>query len=653
MGQVLVIILNITEPQCFSLQVIISVIILSCDTLRQENNMKKSSSENFISKSPFTAKPPLSLSAMELRLGRPRPPGQSCSLPTSPLSESANFRSHSSSPGRHSSPDCVKLKLVAAGSSFCLVKDEPQVKPNDDINGRKSPFISTRTWPKALRTRSASKERISSKHGILYGSVEQIKAFQERKAPAVPSMSSLPRNPEKRKEDGNYPVRRSTSVLQIPPTEKVGEKQRPKGILKSTVSVPRVHERIQSYQSSIEENQSKRQSALPWANKLVSPEVSQRSNLRKTASSPCLFVKKNSVKIKTQKTPIKLFGTITSVSNLIGEKISQVRESESEQDEILREAPVLYSPTSRGNSREEYQIKIPQISNVLNQSTNTSEAKPNNNNMSKHFHSTYESNKTGLAMENRSNGLSHISQNNNLSQSNIQPVNSESTIRYREPPPPTNPHTEITSFPRSEPGSEPRTEPVTEPGTERTTTERLDKQGERPNITSSSITVHQNPDCFDPRRESEVCDTFNEDSWRQAGEECNITVTSPQQKLNEEQRNIYDSEHVNGVNSSEDEEIQKELTSILPNGRDKPELPQLLRPRFVRKPSRHCDKIPESERISERTSDSSDISNLTGDETEKSAEIQEVSSSGSPSRSAHCSEATRGSDRGKSTTRIY
>ena len=125
---------------------------------------------------------------------------------------------------------------------------------------------------------------------------------------------------------------------------------------------------------------------------------------------------------------------------------------------------------------------------------------------------------------------------------------------------------------------------------------------------------------------------------------CDVTAT----KTHEEQRNIYDSEHVNGVNSSEDEEIQKELTSILPNGRDKPELPQLLRPRFVRKPSRHCDKIPESERISERTSDSSDISNLTGDETEKSAEIQEVSSSGSPSRSAHCSEATRGSDRGKS-----
>ena len=593
--------------------------------------MKKSSSENVISKNPFTAKPPLSLSAMELRLGRSRGPGQSCSLPTSPLSDpGGNFRSHSSSPGRHTSPDCVKLKLVSAGSSFCLVKDEPQIQPNDDINGRKSPFISTRTWPKALRTRSASKEKISSKHSILYGSVEQIKAFQERKAPAVQSLSTLPRNPEKRKEDGNYPVRRSTSVLQIPPTEKVGEMLRPKGILKPSVSVPRVQERIQSYQDSIEETQSKRQSALPWATKLVPPEVCQKSNLRKTASSPCLFVKKSSVKIKTQKAPIKLFGTITSLSNLIGEPLSHVSETESEQDEILQDAAVC-SARSRGNSLEEYQIKIPQISNVRNQSTNTGEAKPNNNNMSKHFHSTFESNKTPLAMENGSNGLSHISQNNNLSQSNIQPVNSEKTIRCRDPPPIyQDPDTEIISYRGTEPGSEPGT--GTEPGSEGRETERSEKQreSERPNITSSSLTEHENLDCFDPRRESEVCLTFNEDSRRLAGEECNITVTSPastQQKLNEEQRNISDSEHVNGVNSSEDEEIQKELTSILPNGRDKPELPQLLRPRFVTKPNRHCEKI------SERISDSS----VSGEEP-KSEEIKEVSSQ----------PVTVGSHRGKS-----
>ena len=608
--------------------------------------MKKSSSENFISKNPFTAKPPLSLSAMELRLGRTRGGGQSCSLPTSPLSEPGSFRSHSSSPGRHTSPDCVKLKLVAAGSSFCLVKDEPQVKPNDDINGRKSPFISTRTWPKALRTRSASKEKISSKHGILYGSVEQIKAFQERKAPVLPNLSTLPRNPEKRKEDGNYPVRRSTSVLQIPPTEKVGEKPRAKGIMKPSVSVPRVHERIQSYQSSIEETQTKRQSALPWASKLVQPEVFQKSNLRKTASSPCLFVMKNPVKIKTQKAPMKLFGTI---SNLIGEPLSHLSETESEQDEILQEALVC-SATSRGKSLEKYQIKIPQISNVRNQSTNTSEARPNNNNMSKHFHSTFESNKTELAMENQSNGLSHISQNNNLSQSNIQPVNSEKTLVHRDPPPNyQDPDTEITSQPGSEPG--------TRSGTGGTETETSDKQGEgerereRPNITSGSLVVHQNLDCFDPRRESEVCDTFNEDSLGLSGEECNITVTSPQQKLNEEQRNIYDSEHVTGVNSSEEEEIQKELTSILPNGRDKPELPQLLRPRFVRKPSRHCDKIPENYRIVERISDSSDISNVSGDggdggdEPNKSDDIKEVSSG-----SVGSEPVTVGSLRGKSVT---
>ena len=541
--------------------------------------MKKSSSENFISNNYFNAKPPLSLSTVELRLTRSRPSFLPGSLPTSPISEPGPFRSTSSSPRRHVSPDCVKLKLVSAGSSFCLVKDEPSNKPNDDINGRKSPFISTRTWPKALRTRSASKERISSKHGILYGSIEQIKAFQETKEP-LHKLSALPHVSEKRKEDVNYPVRRSTSVVQIPPSDNVTERQKPRSILRSSpsVSVPRLQQRIRTYQSSIEQHQSNRQSTLPWNNKVVSPEISQNV-LRKTASSPCLFVKKNSVNIKKEKTPIKPFGTITSMGNLIGETLSHVIETESEHDEIQHEAS---TNNARAKSSEDYEIKIPQSSNIPNHSINKSEAQQDIR-PSKHSHSMMGRHNTDIAMEQQESVQFFNSSKNNLSDS--KPVDSKKTIQ---------------EFPdhqllRSSADSETEIESEVSQWTLRTQNSRLDKHPEMPSITSSSLTLQENLDCFDSSRESQVCDTLIEGSSTLAGES-NINVTSRQQKLNEEQRNIYEAERVNCVNSEEEEEIQKELTSILPNGQEKPQFPPLTRPRFLTKPN-----------MNERTSETSDI----------------------------------------------
>ena len=86
--------------------------------------------------------------------------------------------------------------------------------------------------------------------------------------------------------------------------------------------------------------------------------------------------------------------------------------------------------------------------------------------------------------------------------------------------------------------------------------------------------------------------------------------SSRQQKLNEEQRNIYEAEPVNCVNSSEDEEIKKELTSILPNGQDKPEIPQLVRPRFFTNPNGNCNKSVENY----STSDSSEFSAPSGED---------------------------------------
>merc|ERR1719186_458544 len=155
--------------------------------------------------------------------------------PTSAPSDSSPFRSTSNSPGRHISPDCSKLKLVSAGNSFCLVKEDQSPTPSDDIrNGRKSPFISSRSWPKALRTRSASKERISSRQGILQNSIEQIKAFQES---TISETHFPPRYRDSKSDSDSSCDRRSltksTSMACLSRPSPKHDKPVPKGILKT------------------------------------------------------------------------------------------------------------------------------------------------------------------------------------------------------------------------------------------------------------------------------------------------------------------------------------------------------------------------------------------------------------------------------------
>ena len=294
--------------------------------------MKKSEFENSFPAYPFNAKPPFSATAANMTSKGVRV-GQNSAMrtsgPTSPTSvpsDSSPFRSTSSSPRRHMSPDC-KLKIVSAGNSFCLVKNDNSPTPNDDIKtGRKSPFISSRCWPKALRTRSASKERVSSRQGILQNSIEQIKAFQESK---IPESYFPPRHRDSKSDSScdRSSLTKSTSLACLS-TPGQGATL-PKGILKTSnhPHVPRVNERIQALQSNIDKTKTQPLSTLPWNSKLCKAD-SGESMLRKTASSPCLFVKKSCVKIKTRQSPIKLYGTMTNVTNLLEEKLSSLHTKE-------------------------------------------------------------------------------------------------------------------------------------------------------------------------------------------------------------------------------------------------------------------------------------------------------------------------------------
>ena len=203
---------------------------------------------------------------------------------------------------------------MSAGNSFCLVKDEPPQPLNDDIrSGRKSPFISNRAWPKALRTRSASKDRISSRQGALQGSIEQIKTFQERKQILVvnhqqqqqqknPPQQQFVRRNVSDSEDSvarrndevnrNVPLPRSQSVLHLAAQNSaLDQRGRPKGILKtsnnnSSGGTLRVKERISSYHHSIQEDKTKHQTTLPWNSRVCREDPPQDSLIRKTASSP-------------------------------------------------------------------------------------------------------------------------------------------------------------------------------------------------------------------------------------------------------------------------------------------------------------------------------------------------------------------------------
>ena len=160
---------------------------------------------------------------------------------------------------------------------------------------------------------------------MLNGPINQIKEFQDKKLPLQQFSKNLSDSEDyvqKRREahlDRNQFARsqsqsHSYSHMQSQPSASVSEEretsegEKPKGILKkSQAYVPRVHERITNYQYNVEQTQSKYQSTLPWNSKICR-ENSQDSMIRKTASSPCLFVK--------NKTPIRMSGNFTNMNKL-------------------------------------------------------------------------------------------------------------------------------------------------------------------------------------------------------------------------------------------------------------------------------------------------------------------------------------------------
>ena len=85
-------------------------------------------------------------------------------------------------------------------------------------------------------------------------------------------------------------------------------------------AVPKIKERILNLQDSFSSSRSK-VGTMPWSRHLQhsSPDLQK---LRKTSSSPCLFIKQTALKLSQNK-PIKLF---PNSSRLIETKLSQVKQ---------------------------------------------------------------------------------------------------------------------------------------------------------------------------------------------------------------------------------------------------------------------------------------------------------------------------------------
>ena len=501
------------------------------------------------------------------------------------------FRSTSSSPRRHLSPECGKLKMVSAGSSFCLVKDQP----SDDIrNGRKSPFISNRAWPKALRTRSASKERISSKHKFLQAPIEQIKAFQDKKAPVEQqfsrNLSDIEDNMAGQVKNDNFI--RSQSTLNIA-SHASTTRTRPKGILKQpNQNVAKVQDRIFSYKQNIEDTKSKHQKTLPWNSKICSVDKTP-SSLRKTCSSPCLFVDKNSVKIKQGKTPVKLFGTMTTVANLIEETLAAKvsKESNHGQTDESSAENFVKSASEQGISPEnllEYDVRMHQSTNE--RSREASEVKNKNiptELKTKHLDSNYSNN--SHRMQNYS--VKYVQTNKNNINFNGDGL-SVSSIRTSGSMSPTMTSSPVTSVLSSAESSLKNIKSASAnssllPSQSVMSTENISN--------NSKIFSHSNDVCLSSSNKTVACGMFCADKdtismtlgddiseiGREGVKAGGEPVTDLSQEMSVKQRSSNNPEH---FNSSSDEEIQKELSSILTNGHPRTDTTSLLRPRFLTNP---------------------------------------------------------------------
>ena len=505
------------------------------------------------------------------------------------------------------------MKIVSAGSSFCLVPDLPQQSPNDDIrNGRKSPFISNRAWPKALRTRSASKERISSKQRYLQGPVEQMKQLQDKRVASSSQHFSrnlsdsediiVNRGQETCKNDF---VTRSQSVHNVAalrPTSRPSESGGHRGILKKTnPHVPRVTERINNYQQNIQETNSKHQATLPWNTKICRKD-SEAPAIRRAASSPCLFVKQSCVNIKTRKTPIKLFGTITSMGNLIEERLSNVlgkdpnhciNDDENVASFMNEEAALGNSPdqshtaSSQDDARRIYQStqsvvqaprsennNIPSISSpILHSGLNTNQ----------NFSSTISNHGKNVPLPPSDSNLHTWMRKDHSSESSRTLPTASFVVRNNRSG--TEPREESASSKSvSSVYSRPPRSSLSPHHVFRADEAKLEKIN---SLGGLRFYEERSPPAPDP-----TCDTFcrrgDKNSMTpgvaEKGSHRGENVIRESEELSVRQRISNNPEH---FNSSEDEEIQKELSSILTNGQRETDTKSVHRPRFLTNPMKY------------------------------------------------------------------
>ena len=304
--------------------------------------------------------------------------------------------------------------------------------------------------------------------------------------------------------------------------------------------VARVQQRITSYEQSAEAARRPGQATLPWSSRLCGD--SEAASLRRAASSPCLFVKQSSVRIqtKTGKPPIKLFGTVTSVGSLIEGTLSNVLGKDANHCETDASDTRASMPGRevRGFSLQRSVAASPPRTPCSPHSA-PEKCEDNNINTS-----------SGVPL------LGHHSLNNN-----------HDTYSYGE-------HGETPrSVTTSPPVSAARLPPAPAPGLRATRSASRPREQLQPLAHTASVCTDSPWSCLETEPAPAPAPppvTVGHISYSQG--EGRVP-----QEVSVTQRSCNNPEH---FNSSEDEEIQKELSSILTNGQLESETHSVARPRF-------------------------------------------------------------------------
>ena len=308
--------------------------------------------------------------------------------------------------------------------------------------------------------------------------------------------------------------------------------------------VARVQARITSYEQSAEAARSPGQATLPWSSKLCGDTAA--ASLRRAASSPCLFVKQSSVKIKTKtgKPPIKLFGTVTSVGSLIEGPLSNVLGKDAnhcETDASDRSAPVPGREVRGFSLQRSVAASPPPCSRHSAPRTQTEKCEDNNINTSSSYPLP-----------------GHHSLNNN-----------HDTYSYGE-------HGETPrSVTTSPPVSASRLPAAPTSDLRATRSASRPREQLQPLARTASVCTDSPWSCLETEPAPAPAPapppvTVGHTSYSQG--EGRVP-----QEVSVTQRSCNNPEH---FNSSEDEEIQKELSSILTNGQLESETHSVARPRF-------------------------------------------------------------------------